>query len=234
MVDTSDVSHIQERLKGFDLAILGTTYQLERRSVTLNTYEKSPNDKTFEFYLDERYGAWENDIPSNDSIIHTTVFRNSILASKQSGIKHVVVVETPRTVKPMDFVSILEEVGIAYTYIRTNSPLKKDITYTFEKGISNNLMVTRLPLGSTLSSVDDTQQSENGQVVCREDLAALVVQTFMTLNWGESRILEVKPSAGSSISSGFEADGSKRNKGQRYDKEWCPNSKLLVEALSSL
>ena len=233
-MDTSDVSHIQERLKGFDLAILGTTYQLERRSVTLNTYEKSPNDKTFEFYLDERYGAWENDIPSNDSSIHTTVFRNSILASKQSGIKHVVVVETPRTVKPMDFVSILEEVGIAYTYIRTNSPLKKDITYTFEKGSSNKLMVTRLPLGSTLSSVDDTQQSENGQVVRREDLAALVVQSFMTLNWGESRILEVKPSTGSSISSGFEADGSKRNKGQRYDKEWCPNSKLLAEALSSL
>jgi hypothetical protein len=233
-VDTSDVSHIQERLKGFDLAILGTTYQLERRSVTLNTYEKSPNDKTFEFYLDERYGAWENDIPSNDSSIHTTMFRNSILASKQAGIKHVVVVETPRTVKPMDFVSILEEVGIAYTYIRTNSPLKKDITYTFEKGISNKLMVNRLPSGSTLSSVDDTQQSENGQVVRREDLAALVVQSFMTLNWGESRILEVKPSADSSISSGFETDGSKRNKGQRYDKEWCPNSKLLAEALSSL
>ena len=95
-------------------------------------------------------------------------------------------------------------------------------------------MVTRLPSESTLSSVDDTQQSENGQVVRREDLAALVVQSFMTLNWGESRILEVKPSADSSISSGFETDGSKRNKGQRYDKEWCPNSKLLAEALSSL
>lgn len=230
-MDTSDISHIKERLKGFDLAILGTTYQLERRAVTLNTYERSPNDKTFEFYLDERYGAWENDVPSNDSDIHTTMFRNSVLASKEAGISHLVVLETTRTVQPMDFVDILEEVGVAYTYIRTNSPLKKDITYTFEKGISNKLSVTRLPSGSRLSSADDAKQSANGPAVSREDLAALVVQSFMTLNWGKSRILEVKPSD-LSESSGFGAEGSIN--GQRFDREWCPNSELLAETLSAL
>ncbi len=230
-MDTSDISHIKERLKGFDLAILGTTYQLERRAVTLNTYERSPNDKTFEFYLDERYGAWENDIPSNDSDIHTTMFRNSVLASREAGISHLVVVETPRTVEPMDYVNILEEVGVAYTYIRTNLPLKKDITYTFEKGISNKLSVILLPSGSRLSSVDDMEQAPS---VSREDLAALVVQSFMTLNWCQSRILEVKPSD-SSISSGFGVeDSSKKNKGQRFDREWCPNSEVLAETLSAL
>jgi hypothetical protein len=199
--------------------------------VTLNTYERSPNDKTFEFYLDERYGAWENDIPSNDSDIHTTMFRNSVLASREAGISHLVVVETPRTVEPMDYVNILEEVGVAYTYIRTNLPLKKDITYTFEKGISNKLSVILLPSGSRLSSVDDMEQAPS---VSREDLAALVVQSFMTLNWCQSRILEVKPSD-SSISSGFGVeDSSKKNKRRRFDREWCPNSEVLAETLSAL
>lgn len=231
MVDTSNISHIKERLKGFDLVILGTTYQLERRSVTLNTYEKSPNDKTFEFYLDERFGAWENDAPGNDSDVHTTMFRNSVLASKEAGISHLVVVETARTARPMDFVNILEEVGLAYTYIRTNSSLKKDITYTFEKGLNKKLLVKSFPPGSILTSM---QQTENEQgVVNKEDLAALVVQSLMTLNWGKSRILEVRPSD-SSILRGYGSEDSKKVKGQRFDKEWCPNSELLAETLSSL
>lgn len=93
LVDFSDVEHVTERLKSFDAAVLGTSYQLERRSVTGNTYEKTPNDKTYDFYLDERYGAREEDVPADDSSIHTEMFETAIRACKDSGsIRHVVVV----------------------------------------------------------------------------------------------------------------------------------------------
>ena len=230
IVDTSDINHIKDRLKDFDGCILGTTYQLEQRSVSLNTYEKNPNDKTFELYLDERYGVFENNVPSDDADIHTSIFRNSVQACKEAGISHLLVVETARTVRPMDFVKILEEEGVAYTYMRTMSALKKDKEYTFEKGITNKLEVVRLPAGSSLASFD-AQKSENEPAVYREDLAALIVQSLMTLDWGESRILEVSSSPGSTVSSGY---GGKMRKGLRFDRDWCPNSELMADILSAL
>lgn len=226
LVDFTDTDYIKERVKNFDAAVLGTTFQLERRAVTLNTYEKSVNDKTYELYLDERYGAWENDVPSYDDAIHATIFRNAVTACKEAGVRHLVVVETPRTMQPADFLSILDEVGVAYTYIRSTSELSKDINYTFEKGITNKLGVTRLPVGSSVSTEAET---ESGQPIKREDLAALVVQSLMTLDWGESRILEVT-STDSTVSSGY---GGKKSK-QRFDRDWCPNSNLLAEVLSNL
>ena len=229
LVDTSDADHIKERLKNYDAAIIGTAYQLERRAVTLNSYEKTPNDKTYEFYLDGRYGARENDVPSDDSDIHASIFKNTVRACREAGICHLVVFETPRTVQHMDFVKVLEEEGIPYTYIRTDSALKKDITYTFEKGISNKLGVVRLSPGSKLADTD-TLETENRLPVSREDIAAFIVQSLMTLDWGQSRILEIN-SCVSNISSGY---GEKESRGQRYDKEWCTNSKILADVLSAL
>jgi hypothetical protein len=133
------MSYIKDRLKGYDAAIIGTMYQLERRAVTLNTYEKTPNDKTYEFYLDQRYGAIENDVPNDDSEIHQMIFTNSVRAFKEAGICHIVAIETPKTVNRMDYLNVLDNEGVAYTYIRTDSPLKKDITFTFEKGISSKI-----------------------------------------------------------------------------------------------
>jgi hypothetical protein len=52
----------------------------------------------------------------------------------------------------------------------------------------------------------------------------------MTLDWGQSRILEINSSV-SNISSGY---GEKEFRGQRYDKEWCPNSKIFADVLSAL
>lgn len=227
LVDTSDVDHIKDRVKSFDAAVLGTTYQLERRTVTLNTYEKTPNSKTFEFYLDEKYGAWENDVPENDSDIHTSMFRNSVKACVEAGLSHLVVLETPRTVNPMEFLNILDSEDITYTYIRTGSPLTKDKSYSFEKGITNKLGVVRQPAGSSLTTFE---RLENEPAIFREDLAALIVQSLMTLDWGESRVLEVSHTPGSSIYTEY---GAKRSKA-KFDKEWCPNSGLLAEVLSAL
>ena len=226
LVDIINMDHIQERVKGIDAAILGTTYQLEQRSVTLNTYEKTPNDKTFEILLDERYGAWENNVPSDDSGIHAQIFRNSVQACKGAGLTHIVVVETPRTVNPSDFVAILEEEGMKYTYIRTDSALKKDKYYTFEKGITNKLGVECKPAGSSI----EKKTASNAPEVAREDLAALIVQSLMMLDWGESRILQVSATSDSTITTEY---GAKKSKGN-FAKEWCPNSDMLAEVLSTL
>lgn len=232
LVDTSDVSHIAQRLKNFDAAIIGTTYELERRAVTLNTYEASVNDRTYEMYLDEKYGAWKrDDDPRDDAEVHASIFRNSVRACREAGVSHVVAVETPRTARPADFVDVLEEEGVAYTYVRTRAPLTKDKYYTFEKGITNRLGVVAMPAGSRLEPFD--AQASEGESVYREDLAALIVQSLMTLEWGESRILEVSHTPGSEISTGY---GGKSKESQRlkFDKDWCPNSGLLAEVLSSL
>lgn len=227
LVDMNDDKYIRDRIQGFDAAILGTSYQLEKRAVSANTYEKTPNDKTWEIYLDERYGAWgqDDDVPSADSDIHTSIFRNSVHACKQAGLCHLVVMETPKTICPMDYINILEKEEICYTYIRTNSALSKDKVYTFEKGISNKLDV-RIVDGA----IDDDKDESDGQEINREDLAALIVQSLMSLDWKNSRILEVRASQ-MNISSGY---GSKEKRKQKYDRFWCPNSDLLAEVLSAL
>jgi len=233
LVDTSSTSHMTERLKTFDACILGTTYQLEQRAVTLNTYEKNVNDKTYELYLDERYGAWQNNVPENDADVHESIFRNSVRACREAGLSHLVVVETPRTVKPSDFVSILEEEGgMTYTYLRTMSPLKKDKTYSFEKGITNQLNVKKVRDGSSLIPFD-AEKSEKEPAVMREDFAALIVQSLMSMDWGESRILEVSSNPESTVSSGF-GGKTPANKPMRFDRDWCPNSGMLAEVLSAL
>ncbi|KAL3785082.1 hypothetical protein HJC23_001460 [Cyclotella cryptica] len=229
LVDSTNKDYIKERLKSFDAAILGTVYQLEQRSVTGNTYEKTPNDKTFEFYLDERYGARGGGVPRDCSDYHISMFESAIQACKESGsIKHVVVLETPRTPRPRDFISILEREGISYTYIRANS-LKKDLTYSFEKGVKEKLTVALL---SEVSRIPPhTDEPNNGEkAVFREDIAALIVQCLMSLNWEESRIIEVSATSETISSNSLTEKKSK----QRFDKEWCPNSNVYAEMLVNL
>lgn len=233
MVDTTDVEHITERVRGFDAAILGTAYQLESRPITLNTYEKKTGDKTFEIYLDENYGAHGKDRPGDDSEIHASIFRNSVRACVRVGMGHLVVVESPRTKNAGEFVNILEEEGASYTYIRSTSALKKNINYTYEKGISNVLSVACLPVGSEiLRSYDlDAGGGDESSSISREDIAALAVQSLMTLDWEGNRIIEISTSPGKDVSSGY---GGKMKKGLRFDRDWCPNSNLLAEVLQKL
>ena len=225
LVDTSDVDHIIERVQSYDAAVLGTVYQLEKRAVTLNTYEKNPNDKTFDFYLDEKYGARENDVPSDDSDYHVQIFTNEMQALVEVGsVKHLVVVETPRTHDPMVFINILEEAGIPYTYIRTKGKLVKDISFSFDKGVKDSLAVSKYQPGFIYPI--EAEVYENERPVYREDLAALVVQSLMSLDWNESRILEV-------ASSPNPLNNNVPSKKQRSDRDWCFNSALLENSLSA-
>lgn len=45
LTDLSSVESIQSRLEGWDAIVFGTDLFLQSRSVTANTYEKTPNDK---------------------------------------------------------------------------------------------------------------------------------------------------------------------------------------------
>ncbi|KAL7480917.1 hypothetical protein ACHAW6_006580 [Cyclotella cf. meneghiniana] len=228
LVDSTDKDYIKDRLKSFDAAILGTVYQLEQRTVTGNTYEKTPNDKTYDFYLDERYGAREDGAPEDGSDYHISMFESAIQACKESGsIQHVVVLETPRTNRPMDFIRILEREGMPYTYIRS-SHLKKDLTYSFEKGVKEKLNVVLLAAGSSVFPPSDEEKNDENAVF-REDIAALIVQCLMSLNWKESRVIEV-----SSTSESIESHSPMEKKSkQRFDNEWCPNSHVYAEMLAN-
>jgi len=230
LVKSTDKDYIKDRLKSFDAAILGTVYQLEQRTVTGNTYEKTPNDKTFDFYLDERYGAREDGAPEDGSDYHVSMFESAIQACRESGsIQHVVVLETPRTTRPMDFIRILEREGMSYTYIRARH-LKKDLTYSFEKGVKEKLNVALVAGGSSIfPSLDEPKNDENA--VFREDIAALIVQCLMSLNWKESRVIEVSSASESIESNNYPTE--KKSK-QRFDKEWCPNSDVYAEMLANL
>jgi hypothetical protein len=224
LVDTTDVDHIIQRVASYDAAVLGTAYQLENRAITLNTYEKTPNDKTYEFYLDEKYGAWENDVPSDDSDIHIQIFLNSVQACLESGtIRHLVVVETPRTYDPMVFINILEEAGIPYTYLRVKGLLIKDISFSFDKGVKDSLAISQFD--PCFIYPIDAEVYENERPVYREDVAALVVQTLMSLDWNESRILEV-------YSSPNQLKDNIPTSKSRSDKYWCAGSELLEYSLS--
>ena len=225
LIDTSDVDHIIERVQTYDAAVLGTVYQLEKRTVTLNTYEKSPNDRTYDFYLDEKYGAWENDVPSDDSDYHIQIFKNSVQALVEAGsFKHVVVVETQRTCDPMAFINILEEAEIPYTYLRIKGKLIKDLSFSFDKGVKDSLAVSKYQPEYIYPI--EAEVYENERPVYREDVAALVVQSLMSLNWNNSRILEV-------ASSPNPLNNNVPTKRQRTDGDWCANSDLLANSLNA-
>lgn len=222
-MDILNADYIRDRILKFDAAVIGTTYQLEQRSVTLNTYEVTPNDKAFEIYLDEKYGAKSDNAPLDDDIFHEVVFQNSIRACIEAGLSHVIVIETPRTGDTGLYLDILESQSeITYTYIRSLNPLGKDITYSFEKGV-NSLVEITSPQSLSAKSAD-------GVELKRETLAALAVQALQSCDWKTSRILEVEALTGDPPNTEYGQKGSRQN----FSQEWCPNSHIIAEKLELL
>ena len=70
----------------------------------------------------------------------------------------------------------------------------------------------------------DAEVYENERPIYREDIAALIVQSLMSLDWQESRILEVSSSPNSLKN--FVTDSK-----SRIDKDWCVGSQLLAQSL---
>mmetsp|Transcript_23847 Transcript_23847/g.36288 ORF Transcript_23847/g.36288 Transcript_23847/m.36288 type:complete len:372 (-) Transcript_23847:7-1122(-) len=248
LTNMQDVDGIAERIREIDAVVLGTVYQLEQRPVTGGTYDKTPNCKTQEFYLDEKYAA--NPSPENDDLdFHLNLFQNSLDACKKADIKHVVVVETPATQSSKPFAQILDKAKIPFTYIRANGELVKTKIYTFEDGLQcdMNLEGFSLPEGFvekvdynagdwSSSFEEETKKSKGDEsnLIAREDLAAVAVQSLMTLDWTRSRCIAVS-SNGSLASDSEEDDGVyKPPTILKSDKDWCINSGILAEKLTNI
>lgn len=241
-----EVESIEARVKGYDAVILGTIYQLEKRPVTGSTYEKSPNDKTLEFYLDNR-NLIEPTVSDDDMEIHLSMFQRSVDACKNAGIEHVVVIETPATKDSKPFAKVLDDSGLNFTYIRASGELFNTKLYTFEEGIQHDITMDGFTLGekhTTKSGYeigdwsdafnDETAGSAKDEIP-REDLAAVVVQSLMSLDWKVSRCINVS-------SNGSLVNDEEKTTDEPYvpkkilksDKDWCLKSDLVAKKMEKL
>jgi hypothetical protein len=235
LTDLLDVDAIAQRLSGWDAIVLGSDLCFQTRSVTSGTYEKTPNDKAYdlcarffdvekstdsltfcsmnfylfrwELYWDEPKGAF-NDSGSPPNI-KKDILRNVLAASKQAGVQHMVVVD--------DGSLDLDGVGVPYTRIRTPSTWTETPNYTFKRGIQGDLI---LSLGT---------EGEVAGSLCREDLAALCVQSLQSLRWDQSRTLSVSCTEPAKIT--VESGGKRK---LRDDQHWCVNSSALEEKLARI
>ena len=238
LTNMADVQSIARSLRNIDAVIIGTKYQLEARPVTGNTYEKSPNDKTNELYLDQRKTAWSD--YGGDESYHLKLFRNTIEACCSANVQHVVIIETPKTaVGTMDeYALILDEANVSFTYIRLLGELQYAQDYTFEKGLQGSLEIRTIELGSNmgntlravLADMENPVSSSSNAVLYREDIAALAVQSLMTLEWNKSRFMDVTGSA----KQNHEEAPKARGKPLRSDLWWCVGSERMAEKLSSV
>eukprot|EP00559_Dactyliosolen_fragilissimus_P004417 CAMPEP_0184870138 /NCGR_PEP_ID=MMETSP0580-20130426/36597_1 /TAXON_ID=1118495 /ORGANISM="Dactyliosolen fragilissimus" /LENGTH=372 /DNA_ID=CAMNT_0027372077 /DNA_START=23 /DNA_END=1141 /DNA_ORIENTATION=- len=237
LTNMEDIDAIALRLKSIDAAILGTVCQLEVRPVTSNTYETSPNSKALEFYLDDRNNP--NLAPENEDMdVHFGLFGNAVLGCNAANVKHLVVIETPGTGDSQPFLDILKLGGIPFTYIVVDGSWDNTKYYTFEKGVQSDLQVDALSLNDEQEAALQ-QYTDSTSIVYREDVAALAVQSLMSLDWTKSRCLQVS-SNGNLHDEAQEKLASKdtyvpyRQRVIKTDNQWCVNSHLLAEKLVTI
>jgi len=252
----SDVEHVAQRLRGVDAVVLGTVCQLEPgRTVTGNTYEKTPNDKTTEFFLDEKRGFGDENSAQavrEQLDAHLNLFQTAIDACKLAGsIQHVVVLETPNTPSAEPFAKILDDSGLKFTYIYTNASHGEGGSaqwtqckdWTFERGVQNadGMNLEAATLGDDYSSkpgykagdwASSLPQLTRGSAdIFREDIAALAVQSMLSLDWDTCRVIGMSCS-----------DQEKEEVVETYrpfrppksDREWCMKSNLIADLLSAV
>jgi len=234
LTDMTDCKSITQRLQGYYAVIMSTNYYLERRPVTGNTYEGTPNDKTYEFYLDTpRRGIDEEGMIVNPEY-QRLLFENTLQACQDSdSVQHLVVIESPATSTDTAqlYAKLLDESNTPFTYIKVNGSLENFKDYTFSKGIQGNLQIDSFTFSQDYTTQPDyklgswmdelSSDSKSSGVVYREDVAALAVQCLQSLDWSTSRCLVVSSSG--SLEKAFMG---------RVDKEWCVNADVLAEKLA--
>jgi hypothetical protein len=219
LTDMTRVDAIAARLDGYSAVVMGTMYRLEQRPVTSGTYEKGPNDKTLEFYLDQPRRGETVGPQTFDIETHLTMFQNTLEACQRVGIQHAVVLETPQTENASAFLSLLKASKIPCTYIRCRGELTNSADHTYWKGVQGDLSIQAL----TLDDIDNPATQPSGSPIYREDLAALVCQSLQSLLWSESRCL--------SVTSAGDWEGAIQVAKGRYDRNWCTNSQVLARKL---
>ena len=258
LVDMSNVEHVAARLKGVDAVVLGTICQLEPgRSVTANTYENTPNDKTTEFFLDEKRG-FGDEHSAHDAKeqldVHLNLFQTAIDACKLAGsVQHNYVLETPHTPSPEPFAKILDKSGLKFTYIYTNASQgggslptwtqSKD--WTFEKGVvrKSGMNLETAALGDGYSSKPGYEAGDwasslpeltsGSAEIFREDIAALAVQSMLSLDWNICRVIGLSCSDQAGPKDESEnASKFRPFRPPKSDREWCMNSNTIANLLS--
>ena len=120
LTNLSSPDAIQQRLQGWNALILGNALTVQRRPVTLNTYERTPNDQTYEIYWDAPRGALsppavtsgedasttstattstadssilqqQQQQDEQDAVVNT-ILKNVLQAAQQAGMQHIVAI----------------------------------------------------------------------------------------------------------------------------------------------
>lgn len=231
-----DVDAIAKRLKNIDAAVIGTKYLLEQRPITANTYERTPNDKTNEFYLD----SLKRDVAVSveDCIEYNEIlFGNTIDACRQANVKHIVVIETPGCSQDFRRNVIskkLNSCSVPFTYIVCGQNWVNTVDHTFEKGLQNNILFKAKQVNKNFEDVMESIESERRSSImemAREDIAAVAVQALMSLDWTTSRILCAENNGSRIKIEGLKYIGTKPPKS---DKDWCMYSNYLADDLNKI
>jgi hypothetical protein len=233
LTDMTSVESIRSRVKGFDAVILATLYTLEPRPVTGGSYERTPNDKTLEFYMDRPRSLTIQG--SYDPEYCGQMFQNTLEACRAEGVKRIVVLETDRsfgiTEVPTDrYVETLSTSGTPYLYIQPDGTLENLPDYTYAKGVQGDLCISEDLIHEGL--VDTTNpSSSSGTTLYREDLAAFCAQSIMSLDWTECKVVRITSSGGSGLAP---LPSALRGANKPPNQQWCVNSERLATLLTQM
>ena len=254
-----DKGYIQRNLKGMDAAILATSYVLETRPVTGGTYETSPNTKTNEFYMGARKRMTDENSGIDDKDLQLELFRNSIEACVNADLKHIIIVQTNLYTNDDDMIQdmkmyakILDETDINFTYICPDkgTTFQNVPDYTFEKGIQGNINIESFTLSKNYKTMDNYVSGDwlesfvneestipSTSTTNMEDLAALVVQSLLSLDWEQKRIMKVSTNGNlvdSDSNITTESPRGGMNNPPKSDRYWCNNSEVLALKLNAV
>lgn len=222
LTNMANTNSVERSLKGMDAVVLGSDYQYEIRPVTFGTYEKSPNDKTLEFYLGEKSGVTYQ-LVDKDNDYNLSFFRQSLEACKAANVKHVVVIHKYTDNDQLkEYYNTLNELDLNFTLILCAGDLEKCKDYTFEAGLYGNLDIKSITANE--NNVLNLEEVVAEGPLKKEDVAALAVQSLQSLDWDKSRVLSV-------AMNGMLAESAPLKK---VDRVWCVNSELLQEKLASI
>jgi len=168
LTNLQDVDDICKALEGWNALVLGGDLGVCQRPVTANTYERTPNDKTFEIY----WGS-PSPVPVQDETnLRNQILKNVLQAAARTSIKHVVALDDGAE----SILPLLQSSEIPYTCVQPRGTLMDFPDFTFAKGVQGEL---------TLG--DDSSDNQ----ICRQDLSALLVQCLLSFDWKNSRTLSV-------------------------------------------
>ena len=159
-------------------------------------------------YWDQPKGSFTDlNLSDEASEAKLRILQNIIIAAKEVKIQHMVVVDDG------SLLQLLKTSGVPYTCI-VAPKLMDTPNYTFKGGLCDDLTI--LPVNEARNDSDSS--------VCREDLAALCVQSLLTMSWEQSRCLAVSSNGPLRLPVATEPY-------KRVDQQWCVNSFILQSKL---